>query len=66
MTPYLVILGGFAGLLVAMLAVDLLGRAGRGPFTPLSHVVQVAMVRRSGRLLVGAIWLWVGFHFLAR
>lgn len=65
-TAYLVIVAGFAGLLVAAVVVEGLGRAGRGPFAPLARVLAGAMVPRTGRLIVGATWLWIGFHFLAR
>lgn len=66
MTPYAVILVGFIVLFAAMLSVDLLGRAGREPFQPLTRVLEAAMVRCSGRWLVWGAWLWIGFHFLAR
>lgn len=66
MTAYLVILGGFAGLLGAMLVVELLGRAGREPFRPVARALDVALVSRIGRWVVCGIWLWIGFHFLAR
>lgn len=66
MTPYVVILVGFAVLFGAMLAVDLLGRAGREPFRPLARVLEGALASRVGRWMVWGVWLWSGFHFLAR
>ncbi len=66
MTPYAVILAGFVALFTAMLAVDLLGRAGREPFRPLARVLEAVLAARGGRWLVWAAWLWIGFHFLAR
>jgi Family of unknown function (DUF6186) len=66
MTAYLVILLGFAGLLGAMLAVEVLGRAGREPFQPVARVLEVALASRTGRWVVWGSWLWIGFHFLAR
>lgn len=65
-TPYGVILTGFAVLFAAGLAMDALGRAGRGRFRSLAHVLEVALAARSGRWIVLGAWLWVGFHFLAR
>ena len=65
-TPYSVILVGFVALLVAALAVEALGRAGREPFRPLARVLEPALASRVGRWAVGAAWLWIGFHFLAR
>lgn len=65
-TPYSVILVGFVVLFVAALAVEALGRAGRGPFRPLARVLEPALAARVGRWVVGTAWLWIGFHFLAR
>lgn len=65
-TPYLVILAGFAGLLGAMLAVEVLGRAGREPFRPVARVLEAALASRTGHWVVWGAWLWIGFHFLAR
>lgn len=59
MTPYLVILVGFASLLGAMLVLEMAARAGRQPLRPAAR-------SRIGRWLVFGVWLWVGFHFLAR
>jgi hypothetical protein len=52
-TAHLVILIGFAGLLGAMLAVEVLGRAGREPFRPVSHVLEAALASRTGRCVKG-------------
>jgi hypothetical protein len=65
-TAYLVILVGFAGLLGAMLVVELLGRAEWEPFRPVARVLDVALISRTGRWVVWGAWLWIGFHFLAR
>ena len=66
MTAYLVILVGFAGLLGAMLTVEVLGRAGREPFQPVARVLGAALASSTGRWVVWGAWLWIGFHFLAR
>jgi hypothetical protein len=63
---HFVILLGFFGLLSAMLAVEVLGRAGREPFRPVAHVLEVALASRTGWWVVWGSWLWIGFHFLAR
>jgi hypothetical protein len=65
-TAYLVILVGFAGLLGAMLALEVLGWAGREPFRPVAWVLEAALASRTGRWMVWGAWLWIGFHFLAR
>ncbi|MDQ4093574.1 MAG: DUF6186 family protein [Actinomycetota bacterium] len=66
MTPYGVITAGFAVVLGAMLAAQLLGMAGRWPLRPLGTVVHTVLRHRAGRWFVLVLWLWVGFHFLAR
>jgi hypothetical protein len=66
MTAHLVILLGFAGLLGAMLAAEVLGRVGREPFRPVARVLEVALASRIGWWVVWGSWLWIGFHFLAR
>jgi Family of unknown function (DUF6186) len=66
MTPYGVILTGFATVVGAMLVVQLFGMAGRRPFRPLGDVVHTMLGNRVGRWFVLVLWLWMGFHFLAR
>lgn len=65
-TAHFVILVGFAGLLGAMLAMEVLGRAGREPFRPVARVLEAMLASRTGRWVVRGAWLWIGFHFLAR
>ena len=66
MTPYGVIATGFTVVLGAMLAAHLLGMAGRWSLRPLGDVVHTVLRHRVGRWVVLVLWLWVGFHFLAR
>ncbi|MGH4001785.1 MAG: DUF6186 family protein [Pseudonocardiaceae bacterium] len=66
MTPYGVIATGYAVVVGAMLAVQLLGMTGRRPFRPLGEVVHTMLCNRVGRWFMLVLWLWVGFHFLAR
>ena len=66
MSAYAVIAIGFAVVLAAMLAVQLLGMAGRAPFRPLGEVLDPLLGHRLGGWLVLVLWLWAGFHFLAR
>jgi hypothetical protein len=65
-TPYGVIATGFTVVLGAMLAAQLFGVAGRWPLRPLGDVVHTALCHWAGRWVVLVLWLWVGFHFLAR
>ncbi len=66
MTAYAVIAGGFTLVFAAMLAVQLLAVAGRGPFRPLGEAMQAALANPLGRWAVLILWLWTGYHFLAR
>jgi hypothetical protein len=66
MTPYAVIATGFALVTALMLAVQLLAKAGRAPFRPLGEALHAALLSTTGRGVVLAAWLWIGFHFLAR
>ena len=66
MTAYYVILIGFVGLLGAMPALEMLGRAGRGSFQPVARVLEAVLASRIGLWVVWGAWLWIGFHFLAR
>lgn len=65
-SAYGVIAAGFAAVFATMLAVELLGRAGRTPLRPAGDVVASALAGRVARWLVMGVWLWLGFHFLAR
>lgn len=66
MSPYAVTVAGFAVLLAATAAVELLARAGRAPLRPAGEVLAAALASRAGRWAVMGGWLWFGFHFLAR
>lgn len=66
MTPYGVIATGFAVLGGAILVAQLLGMGGRWCLRPLGDVVHTVLRHRGGRWVVLVLWLWAGFHFLAR
>ncbi|MGH3898744.1 MAG: DUF6186 family protein [Pseudonocardiaceae bacterium] len=66
MTPYCVIATGFAVVVGAMLAAQRLGVVGRWHFRPLGDAVHTVLRDRVGRWVVLVLWVWVGFHFLAR
>jgi hypothetical protein len=66
MTPYTVIATGFTLVVTLMLAVQLLAKAGRAPFRPLDEALHAALLSTTGRWVVLAAWVWIGFHFLAR
>ena len=56
---------GFAVLLVAALALEVVARHGGGPATA-RGAVAAAMRTTPGRAAVLVAWLWLGVHFLAR
>lgn len=66
MSPYAVIVTGYAVVLAGVLALHLLAAAGRAHARPLGEVLHAALAHPVGRWAVLAGWLWVGFHFLAR
>jgi hypothetical protein len=72
MNPYLVLATGFALVGTAMVAVEAMARAGRGPFRTVGEAWHTALRVRvgrwgsAGRWLTMLGWLWLGFHFLAR
>lgn len=62
-----VIVAGFAAILLLMVAVDALGRRGAGPAgASLGAALTAALRTHGGRALVFGVWLWLGWHFLAR
>ncbi|MDQ3765345.1 MAG: DUF6186 family protein [Actinomycetota bacterium] len=66
MTPYAVLATGFALVCALMLAMQLLAMAGWEPFRSLGEALHAAVVSATGRWVVLGVWLWIGFHFLAR
>jgi Family of unknown function (DUF6186) len=53
-------------IVVAGLALELLGRGGRTRIPPLGVVLSKVMRTRSGRIAVVTGWAWLGLHFFAR
>ncbi|MEU8260780.1 DUF6186 family protein [Micromonospora sp. NPDC048999] len=67
MTARAVITAGFLAILLVMLVVDVAGRRGVGPArAPLGEALTAAIRTTAGRALVLGVWLWLGWHFLAR
>lgn len=67
MTARAVITTGFAVILALMLAVDLAARReGARRLAPLGEVLIAASRTIAGRAVVLGVWLWLGWHFLAR
>lgn len=56
---------GFAALLVAGLALEIVSR--RRPGAPTAgQALSAAMRTTRGRVVVLAAWVWLGVHFIAR
>ncbi|MFJ8577347.1 DUF6186 family protein [Micromonospora sp. NPDC093277] len=67
MTARALIAAGFAAILLVMLAVDVAGRRSAGPArAPLAEALTAALRTAAGRAVVLGVWLWLGWHFLAR
>jgi hypothetical protein len=65
-TARAVLAAGFAAIFAVMVLVDLAGRRPGRAAAPLGTALTAAMRTGTGRLLVLGVWLWMGWHFLAR
>jgi hypothetical protein len=62
-----VVLGvGFVVLALVGLALELSARRAVPPRATVGDLVGILVGTRTGRLVVVALWVWVGWHFLAR
>jgi hypothetical protein len=66
MTPRAAIIAGFAAILLLVVVVDLIARRPGSRVRPLSATLAAALSSPTGRVVVFAAWLWLGWHFLAR
>jgi hypothetical protein len=66
MTPRAAIIAGFAVILCVVIAADLFARRTGSGVRPLSATLAAALRSRGARIVILAIWLWLGWHFLAR
>lgn len=66
MSPYTVIVIGFAAIFAVMLVAEVLSRAGSERFRPAGQALHAALAHPVGRWVTMACWLWLGLHFLAR
>jgi hypothetical protein len=55
---------GFVLLALAAAAVEVTAR--RTARLTVGHLIGAAVATKTGRLIMVALWLWVGWHFLAR
>jgi hypothetical protein len=66
MTARTLIAAGFMGLVALMAAVDLAARRRGSTLRTLGDTLSAALRTRPGRIAVLGLWLWLGWHFLAR
>ncbi|NEW28643.1 DUF6186 family protein [Nocardia cyriacigeorgica] len=66
MSERAVIITGFAILFGIALLGTLLAHLRRDTLVPLGAVVALALRTRTARLLTLPLWIWLGWHFLAR
>lgn len=57
---------GFVVVILALVALEVLGRRKIGGIPTLSEWLAYVMRPRAGRALVLAGWLWLGWHYFAR
>ncbi|MBF6289187.1 DUF6186 family protein [Nocardia cyriacigeorgica] len=61
-----IVITGFAILLGIALILTLVAHVRRDTLAPLGTVVALALRTRTARLITLPVWLWLGWHFLAR
>ncbi len=61
-----VLLTGFATLLVAMVVLEVIARVGAGRRAALGDVVDAAVRHPAGRAVALLSWLWLGWHLFVR
>jgi Family of unknown function (DUF6186) len=57
---------GFVAVIMALVVLEVLGRRKIGRIPTLSEWLGYVMRPRSGRALILAGWLWLGWHYFAR
>lgn len=57
---------GFVVAILALVALELLGRRKIGRIPTLGEWLGYVMRPRAGRVLILAGWLWLGWHYFAR
>jgi Family of unknown function (DUF6186) len=57
---------GFVVLALAAVVVEVSARRAVPAKPTAGRLVAILVATRTGRLLVVALWVWVGWHFLAR
>ncbi len=66
MTPRTAVIAGFVAFLVLAVAVDAYARRPGSGVRPLADTLAAVLRSPAGRVVVLGVWLWLGWHFLAR
>jgi Family of unknown function (DUF6186) len=66
MTTRTITVIGFTAVIMALVALEVLGRRKIGRIPTLSEWLGYVMRPRAGRALILAGWLWLGWHYFAR
>jgi hypothetical protein len=61
-----VTVAGFVAVIAALATLEILGRRKIGRIPTLSEGLGYVMRPRTGRALIMAGWLWLGWHYFAR
>jgi Family of unknown function (DUF6186) len=59
-------IAGFAATALAAAVLYAAGRARRLRLAPLAELLEVLRARRVNRIVLTVVWVWVGWHLLAR
>jgi hypothetical protein len=59
-------IAGFAAVILALLALEFLGRRTHSRIPTLGQWLGYVMRPRAGRLLILLGWLWIGWHYFSR
>lgn len=66
MTGRVITIAGYAIIIATLFGLEIAGRRKTAAIPTLGQVLSCAMRPRTGRLLILAGWLWLGWHFFAR
>ena len=66
MTTRVITIVGFACVIIALLALDLVGRRPGSRVPTLGEWLGYLMRARAGRAAILLGWLWIGWHYFAR
>jgi hypothetical protein len=72
MSPYAALVTGFGLVLAAMVGLEVLARTAGERFRTVGEALHAALLARlgrwstAGRWVTMLVWMWLGFHLLAR